>query len=152
MKKKIVIIVSIAFLLSIVGPPISMHFCNLTETASLSMCEVCAVDKNEKTMPCCENEEDEFPVQIKSETTNQCCDTKIIDKSISDNFIPLKLELKQDPSSTVIYLTDIISKQLRLDRQIINRDASPPFAHLTDLYLQNSVLLFNTPFLILTFN
>lgn len=141
MKKKIVIIVSIAFLFSIVGPPISLHFCNVTETTSLSMCEVCAADKSEKIMSCCDNEEDEFPVQLKSANMNQCCDTKFIDKSISDNFISIKLELKQDPSSTVIYLTDLISKKLILNPQFINESISPPSAQHNNLYLKNSILL-----------
>jgi len=141
MNKKLIILLTVAFFLSTVGVPISWHFCNVTETASLSMCELCAADKMEKSMPCCENEENEFPVQIKSENTNQCCDTKIIDKSISDNFIPLKLELNPEKSSSVVYMTDLISRQLILNHQIINRTASPPSAQHNDLYLQNSVLL-----------
>lgn len=141
MKKKIIILVSIAFLLSIVGPPISMHFCNVTKTASLSMCEVCAAVKSEKIMSCCENEEDEFSAQFKSENMNQCCDTKIIDKSVSDNFISYKLESKQEQSSIVVYLTDLISKQLRLNFKFINETASPPSAQHNDLYLINSILL-----------
>lgn len=140
MKKKLIVIVTIAFFLSTVGLPISLHLCNITETASLSMCEVCAADKIEKTMPCCENEED-FPVQLTSDNSNQCCDTKIIDKSISDNFISVKLESKQEQSSTVVYLTDLISKQLRLNDQFINSGTSPPSAQHNDLYLQNSILL-----------
>ena len=78
---------------------------------------------------------------MKSENSDQCCDTKIIDKSISDNFIPLKLEVKQEQSSTVVYITDLISKQLSLNHQFINESASPPSAQHNDLYLQNSVFL-----------
>jgi hypothetical protein len=141
MKKKLVIIVTIAFFLSTVGLPISLHLCNITETASLSICEICAADKIEKAMPCCKNGEDEYPVKLTSGNSNQCCDTKIIDNSISDNFISFKLELKQEHSSTVVYITDLISKQLRLNSQFINETASPPSAQHNDLYLQNSVLL-----------
>lgn len=141
MKKKIVIIVSIAFLLSLVLPPISLHFCNATETASLFICENCAADNREKIMSCCENDEDEFPIQFKSANMNQCCNTKFIEKSISDNFISVKLELKQDTSSTVIYLTDLNSNQLVLNPQFINEITSPPSDQHNNLYLKNSVLL-----------
>lgn len=140
MRKKLVIIVTIAFFLSTVGLPISLHFCEMQKTSSLSMCEVCALDKIEKVDSCCEEEYD-FSVQLKSNNSDQCCNTKIIDKSISDNFIPLKVELKQEHSSTIVYITDLISKQLRLNHQFINETASPPSAQHNDLYLQNSVLL-----------
>lgn len=140
MKKKIVIIVSIAFLLSILGPPISLHFCEMQKTSSLSMCEVCALDKIEKVEFCCEEEVD-YSVQLKSNNSEQCCDAKIIDKSISDNFISINLEIKQGQSSTVVYLTDLISKQLSLNHQFINSDASPPPSQHNDLYLQNSVFI-----------
>lgn len=140
MKKKLVIIVTIAFFLSIAGLPISLHFCEMQKTSSLSMCEVCALDKIEKVDFCCEEEYD-FSVQLKSNNSDQCCNTKIIDKSISDNFISFKVELKQEHSSTIVYITDLISKQLRLNHQFINETASPPSAQHNDLYLQNSVLL-----------
>lgn len=140
MKTKLVIIVTIAFFLSTVGLPISMHFCEMQKTSSRSMCEVCALDKIEEVDSCCEEEVD-YPVQLKSDNSDQCCDIKIIDKSISDNFISIQLELKQEQFPTVVYLTDLISKQLRLNCQFINNTASPPSAQHSDLYLQNSVLL-----------
>jgi len=140
MKRKLAILLIFTFFLSTVGMPISLHFCEMQKISSLSMCEVCALDKIEKVDSCCEEEID-YPVQLKSNNADQCCNTKIIDKSISDNFISIQLELKQEQSPTVVYLTDLISKQLRLNSQFINNTASPPSAQHSDLYLQNSVLL-----------
>lgn len=140
MKKKLILLVAVLFFLSTTGLPISLHYCQMQDSSSLSSCEMCSPKENLSESSCCEEESD-FSVQIKSDNSDQCCATQIIDKSISDNFIPLKLEIRQDPSSTVIYLTDLISKQLILNHQFINSAASPPFTQHNDLYLQNSVLL-----------
>lgn len=140
MKRKIAKLLIFTFFLSTVGIPISLHFCEMQRTSSFSTCKVCAAVKMEKVNSCCEEESD-YPVQLKSDNSNQCCETKIIDKSISDNFMPMNVELKQDQSSTVVYLTDLISKLLSLNYQFINSVASPPSAQRNDLYLQNSVLL-----------
>ena len=140
MKKKLIIIVTFLFFLSTTGLPISMHYCEMLKITSLLKCEVCTLEENEKESSCCEDKDD-YPLKLKSENSDQCCDTKIIDKSISDNFIPLKLEVKQEQSSTVVYITDLISKQLSLNHQFINESASPPSAQHNDLYLQNSVFL-----------
>ena len=140
MKRKLAILVIFTFILSTVGLPISLHFCEMQRTSSFSTCKVCVTEKIEKVNSCCEDEVGNT-VQLKSDNSNQCCDTKIIDKSISDNFISVKLESKQEQSSTVVYLTDLISRQLRLNFQFINETASPPSAQDNDLYLQNSVHL-----------
>jgi hypothetical protein len=140
MKKKLILIVTLLFFLSTTGLPISLHYCQMQSSTSFSSCEMCSLKEIELEPSCCEEEFDSS-VQIKAENSEQCCATQIIDKSISDNFIPLKLEVKQDPSSSVIYLTNLISKQLILNHQFINSAASPPFTQHNDLYLQNSVLL-----------
>jgi maltodextrin utilization protein YvdJ len=140
MKQKIAKLLIFIFFLSTVGIPISLHFCEMQKTSAISMCEVCTGDTKEKVNSCCE-EEVGNSVQLKSNNSKQCCDTKIIDKSISDNFISVKLELKQEQSSAVVYITDLISKQLRLSHQLIDETSSPPETKHNDLYLQNSILL-----------
>jgi len=146
MKRKLAILVIFTFILSTVGLPISLHFCEMQRTSSFSACKVCVAEKIEKVNSCCEDEVGNS-VQLKSDNSYQCCETKIIDKSILDNYISAKLELKSEQSSIVVNITDLISKQLRLNSQFINGPLSP-ICQDNDLYLQK----FGSPNLILRFS
>jgi hypothetical protein len=88
---------------------------------------------------CCEETIDDS--EIISQANNPCCEIKVVDPSVKDNFISINLEIKKEKSSTFVYLTDLISKQLSLNHKFINSDAYHPPAQHNDLYLQNSVLL-----------
>ena len=141
MKKKLIILVVITFFLSTVGFPISLHYCEMQRTTSISMCEICAAENTKEVKSCCE-EDDYNSLLLKSDNSNQCCETKIIDKSISDNFLSFKVEIKQEHSLSIIFLDNSLANYSnKIIQSFLNQFKSPPLSHLNALYLQNSVFL-----------
>lgn len=141
MKKKLILIVTILFFLSTTGLPISLHYCQMQGSTSLSSCEMCLIDENESGSSCCEEEFDSS-VQIKSGNSDQCCVTKVIESSVKDGFLVLVNDVKIELENLNSFFTNNVFIP-SLENRNLNfqfSDSSPPLAD-NHIYLLNSVIL-----------
>ena len=95
MKRQIIISFIFTFFLSTTGLPFALHYCGMQGSISLSSCEMCEVEEAENENSCCQAEYD-FSVQLKSDNSDECCETKIVDSSIKDDFVKAISETKID--------------------------------------------------------
>ena len=86
MLKKIYIIgLIISFLFSTTGFSITQHICKMMEEASAEQCNMCADTQIPETMACCEDENFIGEI-ITSGNFSDCCNTKVIDNKVEDEF------------------------------------------------------------------
>jgi hypothetical protein len=141
MKKKLILIVTLLFFLSTTGLPISLHYCQMQGNTSLSSCEKCSSEENELETSCCEAESD-FSVQIKTENSDQCCVTKVIESSIKDGFLiivnDVKIEIKNLNSFFID--KDFIHSLENRNLNFQFSDSSLPLTN-NHIYLLNSIFL-----------
>ena len=105
MNKKLIILVIFSFFLSTVGMPISLHYCEMQKSSTLSDCEICSIEMMENENSCC-NEVDDYPIQLKSDNSDKCCSTRIIEAKVKDNFLSVFSELKIDAKNLISVLAD----------------------------------------------
>ncbi len=141
MKKKITIIVTFAFLLSVVGTPISLHLCSMQGTVSFSSCDSCFSEKPKTESSCCE-EENDFTAQYISSSDGNCCLTQLVDSSIKDGFLIKLNEIKSDIKNFVSAVMPPVENQTFFNKKYSSLfdDSSPPSFH-THIYLLNSIFL-----------
>ena len=141
MKKKITIIVTISFLLSIVGAPISLHLCSMQGTISFSSCVSCSSEKPKTESSCCE-EENDFTAQYISSSDGNCCVTQLVDSSIKDGFLIKSNEIKSDIKNFVSALRPPVENQTFSNKKYSSLfdDSSPPSVN-NNIYLLNSIFL-----------
>lgn len=143
MLKKIYILGLIfSFVVSTTGFSITQHICQMMEDASVEQCGMCTETEIPETMPCCED--DNFAGEIiTSGNFSDCCNTQVVENKVEDDFIYLKLEVKNDKSSSVISLPLNLLVNDNLTVKSFTHyafDSSPPSRE-NDLYIYNSVLL-----------
>ena len=141
MSKKLIILFIFTFLLSTTGLPISLHYCQMQGSMSLSDCEMCLTGESQEETSCCEKE-DNYPIQLKNDTNDNCCELKVIDSSVKENFLPNKNELRIDKTLFTLSLsaTDLLQTS---DYNKSNQnfcESSPPIQK-NDIYLKISSLL-----------
>lgn len=141
MKNKFIILLTLIFFLSTTGLPISLHYCQMQGSASLSDCEMCAPEETEEASSCCEKEDD-YPVQIAAKNLDECCVTQIIESSVKDNFLLNKSEVKSELKNFSIPLnSNNVFYSNKFDKaQLSYSDSSPPLLK-SELYILNSILL-----------
>lgn len=141
MKKKITIIVTISFLLSIVGAPISLHLCSMQGTVSFSSCVNCSSEKPKSESSCCEEESD-FSDQYISSSNNDCCITQLVDSSIKDRFLIKVHDIKSDIKNFVSAVMPPVENQTFINKKYSSLfdDSSPPSVN-NNIYLLNSIFL-----------
>jgi len=143
MKKKIYIIgLIISFLFSTTGFSITQHFCKMMEEASAEECNMCTDTQIPEIMPCCED--DNFAGEvITSANFSDCCEIQLVDNKVEDEFLYLKVEVKNDLTSSIVELP--LSVILNANQAVKSHspfafDSSPPSLE-NDLYIYNSVLI-----------
>ena len=141
MRKKLIKIFLFTFFLSTTGLPISLHYCQMQGIMSLSDCEICAAKEMDKESSCCEKENN-YPIQLKNDTHDNCCELKIIDSSVKDNFTVTASEWKAEKNNFVInYILTENSYNYKADQFYYNfTDTSPPLTQ-NKIYLLNSIFL-----------
>ncbi len=141
MNKKLVILFIFTFFLSTTGVPISLHYCQMQGSLSLSDCGMCSSAEVEEEPSCCETE-DSYPIQLKSDIQNNCCELKVIDSSVKENFLLIKQEIRTDKTDLffTIFNNETFQKLNVVSAYSSFCDSSPPLIR-TDIYLQNSVFL-----------
>ncbi|MEO8398751.1 MAG: hypothetical protein ABI550_02930 [Ignavibacteriaceae bacterium] len=99
----------------------------------------CEMKMMHKKKSCCK---DESPHALVIKSLNDiCCQTKIVDASLKDQFISLKSEIKvQDISIIILDGTPNTNKLSKTSKIIFSSDGSPPSFN-NYLYLSNSILI-----------
>lgn len=143
MIKKIYIVgLILSFLFSTTGYTITMHFCKMMEEASSEQCGMCENMEQPESMQGCETMETECEIET-IEYHSNCCDTKVIDNKVEDEFLYLKVEVKNDLTSSIVELplsVIINANQTVKSHSPFAFDTSPPSLE-NDLYIYNSVLI-----------
>lgn len=143
MKKKIAILgLTLLFLVSTTGLPVTYHLCEMMQEKSLSECEMCSSVIEEVKPSCCSEETMEYPVKISSENP-VCCQDEFVYNKVEDNFISSKTEINKlvtiDELISFTQVSKILSDNLLSIKYNISE--SPPTVQQKDLYLYNSILL-----------
>ena len=143
MKKRISILtLTLLFLVSTTGLPVSYHLCKMMKQKLLSDCEICK-DEMEKIRPsCCDKETMEYSVTISSENS-VCCQEEFVYNKVEDEFIYCKSDETYFSSSISLFQPIIlISSSFNFSIQkSFFCDSSPPFLINPELCISNSILL-----------
>jgi predicted membrane protein len=142
LKKQITYILLITFIVSIIGIPLSYHFCSMMNEKSLSDCNICSLESPKEINNCCESEiENNYNQKFLG--SQSCCQQDFEYKKIEDGFILNKIEpIKIDVLSLDVTQTESIIKFV--DSKVSDEfysDSSPPFLIDPELHISNSVFL-----------
>lgn len=141
MKQKLIILFIFTFFLSTTGLPISLHYCQMQGSTSLSDCEMCTPEETEEESSCCEKEDD-YPVQFAAKNMDECCVTQIIESSVKDGFLIMVNDVKIDVKNfSAALISNDDESLLNIEKNHFNfSDSSPPLTS-NNIYLLNSVFL-----------
>ena len=138
MKKKISILtLSLLFLTSTTGLPLTIHLCRMMQNTDTDEC----IMHNEPVKSSCCEEDVDNKVFFSSSNPN-CCETKTIDNSIVDNYLVQKLEIKSVLTVAPLFLnSDIYNYKSTTNKFLGITDTSPPLLQNNHLYIAYSSLL-----------
>ena len=143
MKRKIITYMLLSvFLFSIIGVPISLHYCEMMKQKTISSCDICADEMLNVKFSCCEDEQNNYSVTI-SLPNSDCCQKEFIYNKIDDEFLINKSDIN------LFSLLENVIQQVVLtanDQQVelthpFYSDSSPPFLINPEINITNSVLL-----------
>ena len=140
MKRKIFILTLLGvFFTSTAGMPFYMQVCSMYGLNSTNQCKMHKSLREDHS--CCKNE-DENPVKITLKAFDGCCQIKVFNKNITDQFLSsandvnLKSNLKVTlPVINVLYQPPVFSVQ-----NYYTSSSPPPLLN-NHIYLNNSILL-----------
>ena len=100
---------------------------------------MCEVVEAENENSCCQAEDD-FALQLKSGNSEECCETKVVDSSIKDDFVKAISETKIDSKNLESSLSSSDDNSLSFSAQnyLHFSDSSPPLSS-NRIYLINSI-------------
>jgi len=142
MKSKTITYVLLSvFLFSIIGVPVSLHYCEMMQQKSISSCDICK-DEIEIVKSSCCDEETEYNQTISS-VNPICCQDEFVYNKIEDEFLINKsdiniLSLLENVIQQVV-LTPA-AQQVELAHSFYS-DSSPPFLINPEIHITNSALL-----------
>ena len=139
MKRQLIILFIFTFFLSATGLPVALHYCGMQGSVSLSSCDMCEVEETENESSCCQAE-DKFSIQLKSGNSEECCETKVVDSSIKDDFVKAISEPKIDSKhlESSLISSDDNSLSFSAQNYLHFSDSSPPLSS-NKIYLINSI-------------
>jgi hypothetical protein len=136
MKQKITTYLLLSlFLFSIIGVPVSLHYCQMMDSVSFQSCGMC----EKKITGCCKD--DDAGVRINSIENDSCCNTKYVAEPSTEKFLSSLTEIQK--FDIKIYINNIPAEKLLSDVAKVScaSDNSPPDTYTNTLYLNNSILL-----------
>ena len=143
MKKKIFILtLTIVFLVSTTGLPVTYHLCKMMEKKSISECEMCKIEMQKFESSCCSKDNSDNSVIIKSEKST-CCQDEFVYKKVEDEFVNNKTDINFISSSEILFQPIVLISHtfdFSIEESFYN-DSSPPFLINPELHITNSVLL-----------
>ena len=143
MKKRIAILgLTLLFLVSTTGLPVTYHLCKMMEQKSLSECETCKAEIEIIVSTCCTEETVQYPITI-SPKNPVCCRDEFVYNKVSDDFIYNKSEINLYSSSNNLSqpIISFLPKANFSNVTSFYFDSSPPFLINSELHISNSVFL-----------
>jgi hypothetical protein len=142
MKRKIfILILTIVFLVSTTGLPVSYHLCQMMNEKSLNECEMCKIEMEQIESSCCSVEISDYSVIIKSEKS-ACCQDEFFYNKVEDEFVNNKTDVNflslQILFQPLVLIPNTIDFSLEASFYC---DSSPPFLINPELHITNLVLL-----------
>lgn len=140
MKKKILIsALSILFLVSTTGLPVTINLCNMAGDMDKSECTM--HNKPVKSLCCAEQAENNIST-ITFHKPN-CCQVEFVYNKVNDDFICSKTDINPFSSSEKLFqsVASLIPSDNYIDIISFTCDSSPPFLINPDLHITNSILL-----------
>ena len=140
MKKKILIsALSILFLVSTTGLPVTINLCNMAGDMEKSEC---TMHKKPVTSLCCAEQAEDNITTISFDKPN-CCQIEFVFNKINDEFIYNKSEINNFSSSDYLFQTiAILIPSFNISEGVsFTCDSSPPFLINPELHITNSNLL-----------
>ena len=101
------------------------------------MCAMCSNEVEVKS--CCEETIDDS--EIISQANNPCCEIKVVDPSVKDNFITFKTELSKEISILILSDEVAVISQKNSTAKFFYDHSSPPGLDDNHIYLTNSVFI-----------
>jgi hypothetical protein len=142
MKKRIFILtLSLLFLVSTTGLPVTYHLCQMMQEKSLSECEMCSTEVEKIVTSCCAEETSDYQVSISSENP-VCCQSEFVYNKVEDQFVNIKIEIDFYSLQNLVQPVALISSQSEFyPIESFYTDSSPPFLINSEIHITNSVLL-----------
>lgn len=139
MKKNLIYILLTAFIISIIGVPITLHYCDMMKQASVASCNVCKFENDNLNSICC-NDYQIFQGEKILNADSNCCSDKYYVNKIQDDYLSNTFETKSILLSEILnHPVLILSNNYNFNlTETFNRDNSPPFAEETNIYILNS--------------
>ena len=137
MKRKIITYFLLSvFVLSTIGIPVSLHYCEMMNIVSLNACGMC----DKKTSTCCD-EENQIS-NIKSLNDVSCCSNKLIAASSDEKYLSVSPEVQNTEVKSFIFIIPLKQYLIKeLSYKTFISDNSPPASYSNSIYLDNSLLL-----------
>jgi hypothetical protein len=142
-KKRILILtLTLLFLVSTTGLPVTYHLCEMMKEKTLSKCEVCLTEMKKVETSCCNEEKNEEQITISS-VNPICCQDEFVYNKIEDEFISGKSEITLFLSSENSFQPiALIPPTFDFSSEVsFYCDSSPPFLINPEIHITNSVLL-----------
>ena len=143
MKRKIITYMLLSvFLFSVIGVPVSVHYCEMMKQKSISSCDICKDEMTNVKSSCCEDEQNNYSETISLPISN-CCQNEFIYNKIDDEFLINKSDINlfsllENVIQQVVLTPD--AQQVELTHSFYS-DSSPPFLINPEIHISNSALL-----------
>lgn len=126
------------FFLSTTGLPLTINICNMNKTRSVKQCEMLM---DMMKIGKCHEENSISKVNISS-SLPACCQIKIVDNRVTDNFIFTHTDIGTKFSVKVIIISGFLNQipEINFEHNFYS-SGSPPLLSDNHLYLTNSILL-----------
>lgn len=138
MKRKIYILTLLGiFLLSTTGLPMTINMCNMDDMQASGQCKMTMNEMEGK----CHEDTSTGDVNVTKDIP-PCCQIKIVDNNITDNFISSVNDIGTKVTVKILNTFDvnIFNSEISLSYNIYT-SGSPPLISNNHIYLTNSVLL-----------
>jgi hypothetical protein len=143
LKKRILILsLSLLFLVSTTGLPVTYHLCQMMGQKSLDVCEVCTIKLEVVEPSCCSEDIMEYPVTISSENSI-CCQDEFVYNKVEDQFLFSKSDVYFFSTSVkLVQTTALLPPSVDFSTEnSFHCDSSPPFLINPKIHITNLSLL-----------
>lgn len=141
LKRILILTVTLTFLISTTGLPVTYHLCKMMQEKSLSECQICAIDEEKIQTSCCNEETTDNAVTITSENP-VCCQSEFVYNKVEDEFVNDKSEVNFNSSVILYQAIELIPYVFDFSSEAsFYSDSSPPFLTKSEIYIVNSVFL-----------
>lgn len=138
MKRKVYILTLLGiFFISTTGLPMTVSICSMKDMQASGQCEMAMNEMDGK----CHDDKSTGDVNVTKDIP-ACCQIKIVDNNITDNFISSSNDIGTKTPAKIIFISDIniFTPEINLSNNDYT-SGSPPLISDNHIYLTNSILL-----------